>query len=214
VLRTHWFDEVEEASLRYQGIEDIKVFSHAGSLLFLGTVQEKEKGELRIGRGIYDLGSSVLRSQPFLSPRNRSCEKNWCYFHTATGDLRIVYEWSPLTILSEEGAELSADNKVPVLFRDVRGSTNGCLVGEDLWFLCHLVHHSSPRTYYHLLVVLDATTLAFKRHSILFKFSETWIEYALGLVVEADRLLISYSRNDGSSSIVSLTRETVEKELF
>ena len=214
VLRSHWFDEVEDASLRYQGIEDIKVFPHAGELLLMGTVQDKSTGDLRVGHGTYDLGLSVLKSRPFPSPRGRSCEKNWCYAHTATGDLRIVYEWSPLTICSETGTILSEDTKVPPLFRDVRGSTNGCLVEGEVWFLCHLVHHSSPRTYYHLLVVLDATTLALKRHSILFKFSEIWIEYALGLVVEADRLLISYSRNDASSSIVTLTREVVEKELF
>jgi hypothetical protein len=128
--------------------------------------------------------------------------------------LRIVYDWSPLTLCSEEGTVISEDSQVPVLLRDVRGSSNGCTVGDEVWFLCHFVHHSTPRTYYHLIVILDAKTLVFKRHSILFKFSDTWIEYALGLVVEADRLLISYSRNDASSSVLTLSRAVVEKELF
>jgi hypothetical protein len=214
VTSSRWLDDVEDASLRYQGIEDVKVFPHGQGLLFLGTVQDKGSGALRVGHGSYVLEGSVLKSRPFPSPKGRGCEKNWSYFHTATGDLRIVYDWSPLTICSELGTVISEDTKVPALLRDVRGSSNGCTVGDEVWFLCHFVHHSTPRTYYHLIVILDAKTLVFKRHSILFKFSETWIEYALGLVVEADRLLISYSRNDASSSVLRLLRTVVEKELF
>jgi hypothetical protein len=71
-----------------------------------------------------------------------------------------------------------------------------------------------PRTYYHLLVVLDGTTLALKRHSILFKFNDESIEYALGLVVETDRLLISYSRYDRTSAVMIMPRSVMEKELF
>jgi len=113
----------------------------------------------------------------------------------------------------------SRDTCVPEFFRDVRGSSHGqrvvCADGsEEIWFLCHLVHYTTPRHYYHLLVVLDGETHKLKRHSILFKFHDESIEYALGLVVEPRRLLISYSRMDRTSAIMEIPREAVEAELF
>jgi hypothetical protein len=140
--------------------------------------------------------------------------------HNAAGDLRVVYDWSPLTIGRLDGAHLvdmQKDSDVPAFFRDVRGSSNGCRVGGEVWFLCHLVHHSSPRHYYHIIVVLDAQTLKYVRHSVLFKFHGDPIEYALGLVVEPapeGRVLISYSRNDASSALLVMPRALVDAELF
>ena len=106
------------------------------------------------------------------------------------------------------------NKSVPPFFRDVRGSTHGMRFGGELWFLCHIANYTTPRTYYHLLVVLDGETLAIKRHSILFKFADESIEYALGLIVEAERLLISFSRYDRTSAVLTMPRTLMESELF
>lgn len=217
VLRTHWLDAVHDESLRYQGVEDVKMITDKGEILFLGTVEDKATGRITVGGGVYDTTKDRLLPTSFASPTGRVCEKNWCYFHTGAGDLRVVYEWSPLTIGTIQGGGLSVQTRstaVPLFFRDVRGSSNGCLVGDDIWFLCHLVEYSTPRHYYHLLIVLDAATSQYKRHSILFTFHGDPIEYALGLVVEPTRLVVSYSRMDRTSAILTLPREVVERELF
>jgi hypothetical protein len=217
VRSERWIDKVEREELRYQGIEDVKVFEHGSTLLFLGTIQHPVTGSLCIGHGTYELTGDCLHSTPFKSPQDRDCEKNWCYFHDSADDLRIVYDWMPLTtgrIANGELELLTSDRSVPAFFSDVRGSSNGFRVGGELWFLCHIANYTVPRTYYHLLVVLDGTTLALKRHSILFKFNDESIEYALGLVVETDRLLISYSRYDRTSAVMIVPRSVVEKELF
>jgi glycosyltransferase involved in cell wall biosynthesis len=222
VLREKWLDKVADETLRYQGVEDVKVFPHAGELLFLGTVQHPQTGNVTVGRGVYDVSGDKLVPVALHSPLGRSCEKNWAYFHTAAGEARVVYEWSPLTVGAVEGSGLkivSRCSEVPAFFRDVRGSSHGqrvvCADGsEEIWFLCHLVHYTTPRHYYHLLVILDGETLALKRHSILFKFHGECIEYALGLVVEPQRLLLSYSRMDRTSAVMEVPRDVVEKELF
>jgi hypothetical protein len=217
VRSERWIDKVEREELRYQGIEDVKVFEHGSTLLFLGTIQHPVTGSLCIGHGTYELTGDCLHSTPFKSPQDRDCEKNWCYFHDSADDLRIVYDWMPLTtgrIANGELELLTSDHSVPAFFSDVRGSSNGFRVGGELWFLCHIANYTVPRTYYHLLVVLDGTTLALKRHSILFKFNDESIEYALGLVVETDRLLISYSRYDRTSAVMIVPRSVMEKELF
>ncbi len=130
----------------------------------------------------------------------------------------MVYDWSPLTIADPadptELKILSKDTAVPPIFRDVRGSSNGCLVGDEVWFLTHLVQYCTPRHYYHMIVVLDANTLKVKRHSILFKFDGEGIEYSLGFVVEPDRCIFSYSTWDRTSAVLVLPRGVVEAELF
>jgi len=217
IYKSHWIDAVQNESLRYQGVEDVKVFSHCGELLFLGTVENPENGNVSVGHGSYDLGASMLRSTPFVSPLQNRCEKNWCYFHTHKGDLRVVYSWSPLRIGEVQGGNLvitSTNESVPPFFRDVRGSSNGCLVDDEVWFLCHLVEYSTPRHYYHVIVILDARTLLYKSHSILFKFHSDCIEYALGFLVEPTRLVFSYSRMDRTSAIMTLPCDIAKKELF
>jgi hypothetical protein len=86
--------------------------------------------------------------------------------------------------------------------------------GDELWFLTHYVAYSTPRHYYHCIVVLDAKTLAVKRHSTLFKFEGEKIEYSLGLVVEAERLLVTYSKWDAESVLAVYDRAAFEKEFF
>lgn len=221
VVREHWLDQVHREDIRYLGVEDVKVFSHEGNLRFMGTVQD-EQGRPRVGEGPYTLGSNVLVPQVYPSPTNAGCEKNWVYFHHG-GAPKVVYSWSPLTVGElRDGAFVTTDlvRDVPGFFRDLRGSTNGCLVPgagagtDELWFLTHYVAYSSPRHYYHCIVVLDAKTLAVKRHSTLFKFEGEKIEYSLGLVVEADRLLMTYSKWDAESVLAVYDRAAFEKEFL
>jgi glycosyltransferase involved in cell wall biosynthesis len=216
-LKTQWIDQVQDESLRYQGVEDVKVFSHCGDLLFLGTVEHPANGRVTVGHGLYDLSKDRLLSKAFDSPYNRGCEKNWSYFHDAEGNLRVVYEWKPLTIGTVNGDGLSIlrrDDAVPAILKEVRGSSHGSLLGDEVWFLCHLVQYSTPRYYYHMIVVLDAKTFAFKRHSILFKFHGDCIEYSLGFVLEAERALFSFSQMDRTSKVLVLPRDVFMRELF
>jgi len=222
-LCENWIDQVERPYLRYQGVEDVKVFEHKGELLFLGSVEDPDTGAIRVGHGTYTLDKDCLVSLPFQSPLGRGCEKNWCYFHDSNGDLRVMYDWSPMMVgkVVDGTLELLTTNaSVPAFFRDVRGSSHGVRVpsanggGTEVWFLCHIANYTTPRTYYHLLVVLDGETLEVKRHSILFKFADESIEYALGLIVETDRLLISFSRYDRTSAVLTMPRSLMIRELF
>jgi tetratricopeptide (TPR) repeat protein len=217
-VRSHWLDKVTNEHLRYQGVEDVKVFSHCGDLLFLGTVENPENGNVAVGHGKYDYTADRLVPTPFASPHNRGCEKNWCYFHNYDGDLRIVYEWSPLTIYEVDGPssikKLQSSTKVPAFFRDIRGSTNGVMVGDEVWFVCHLVEYTTPRHYYHIIVVLDSKTMEYKRHSIMFKFHGDCIEYCLGFVVEQERFIFSYSKMDRTSAVMVLDRTRGTELLF
>lgn len=216
VRKEHWIDKVERPHLRYQGVEDVKIFPSGDKLLFLGTVEDPDTGNIRVGHGEYTFTEDRLVSKPFQSPLNRGCEKNWCYVLNGGGDLRVVYDWSPLTIGMTDGDNLrilSRSTNVPSFFQDLRGSTNGVVVGAERWFLCHIANYTTPRTYYHMIVVLDEN-LAYKRNTILFKFHDVCIEYAIGMIVEDERVLITYSKMDRSSAIMEIPRAIVDTTLF
>jgi tetratricopeptide (TPR) repeat protein len=212
---THWISNIQHPERRYQGVEDCKVLAHKGSLHFVGTVED-DRGKIRIGSGVYDPTASSLRATAIPSPFGRDCEKNWCQFEDTNGDLRVVYEWSPLRIgRFEDGAlRLEHEHETPAWFRHVRGSSHGCAVADrnEIWFLCHLVHYTTPRHYYHLVVVLDKETLRYKRCSTPFKFEGDCIEYALGFVVEETRVLFSYSQMDRTSFLLEVPRALLERE--
>ena len=217
IYKSHWIDKVQDENLRYQGVEDVKIFSHCGDVLFLGTVENPSNGNVTVGHGKYDLTKPLLLSSPFESPTGNQCEKNWCYFHTSDGSLNVVYSWNPMVIGVPDGNNLAGrirNTNVPPFFKDLRGSSNGFRFENEIWFLCHLVEYSMPRHYYHCIVILDANTCDYKRHSILFKFHSDCIEYALGLVVEPKRLIFSYSRMDRTSALMTLSRDIAESELF
>jgi len=208
---THWISDVQFPERRYQGVEDCKILAHEGRLCFVGTVED-DAGRVCVGAGEYDPSASCLTATAIASPFGRPCEKNWCQFVDSKGALRVVYDWSPLRIGAMEKGSLllTSESPTPAWFRHVRGSSHGVTVKDEVWFLCHVVHYVTPRHYYHLIVILDRDTLAYKRCSTLFKFDGDCIEYALGFLVEETRVLFSYSQMDRTSFVMGVPRAALE----
>lgn len=209
-LNEEWFDLFEYKELQYQGVEDVKVFDYKNNLYYMGTCQNPSTGTLTIGKGVYS--KEGFTSPIFLtSPFNSTCEKNWV--DCGLSDGRFIYSWNPLRICRTNETDVIVEKTVQfdeAFFQDVRGSTNGFRFGEELWFLVHIVSHESPRYYYHMIVVLDLNFNLLK-YSTLFKFTEISIEYALGLIVEQERIVISYSTYDSTSNIICVPKNLIEK---
>ena len=207
-------DSLPHTTTTIQGYEDLRLLPRADGSLWCHAVAEVPNPEQRtiaIHMGPYTPGlPRPLRH--FASPTGRRCEKNWALFEDDAGTLRCVYEWSPLWLgtVTPTAVELEAPRPAPKDWAELRGGSNGTRVGDEIWFLTHLVHHTTPRVYYHRFVTLDATTLEPGRASVLFKFGASSIEYGLGLVVETDRVLITYSQNDATSTLLVLPRAEVE----
>jgi glycosyltransferase involved in cell wall biosynthesis len=216
IEQSHWFDAIAVPELQYQGVEDVRIFEDQyGRIQFAGTVQDPSTKKLRMGHGIYNRTQNTLFPDIYQSPENRDCEKNWSYFRGADGSTKIVYEWNHLKVLDGDGKLISTDTTTPGFFQHLRGSSNGAPAGNgEIWFLTHFVEYSAPRNYYHLIVVLDAATQKVKRWSAPFKFNGDPIEYGLGLVVEPDRILMSYSCWDRSATVISVPRATFETTYF
>ena len=229
----------ENNNLRYVGMEDLKPYSigndgndgndngngndndNANSIAFVGTCQSPTSGNISIGYGQMNLSTdSKLKYDVVNTPYNKGCEKNWVFFNSSNDDLQVIYEWYPLTIgkINKQNEIVSLDIKttknMPPFFRNTRGSSNGCEYNGEIWFLCHVVEYCQPREYYHFFAIFNKKTMDIKRWSNLFKFEGEKIEYALGMVVDESRIIISYSKWDSEPTIGIYNKEKVESELF
>jgi hypothetical protein len=139
----------------------------------------------------------------------------------------MIYGWFPLTIGNiEDDPEKTIDNKnqiikkyrttnqqnTPNFFRWVRGSTNGINIGDEIWFICHLVSYEERRYYYHLFVVLDSNTMELKKYTRLFTFEKEKVEYTLGFVYfeQKNQFLIGYSVLDSKTKYLMISKNNID----
>lgn len=218
---------------RYVGIEDLKPYfgtssgtssGSAASGVFMGTIQSPRTGNISVGYGKMDLGKIIgCNTSPSLDYSvvetvwDKTCEKNWVFY----GDNKLIYSWYPLItgkIVEKEDKSLQFEETgnyaMPEYFRDVRGSTHGYEFDGEVWFLCHLVEYCQPREYYHFFVVMDKDTMKPKRWTYLFKFEGEKIEYALGMIVNENNIVVSYSKWDSEPTIGIYDKFKVEMEMM
>lgn len=231
--------DIDYVDRQYMGIEDIRLFREAsGEIKFIGTGYH-QNNTIGVVQGIYNpnvdnininMNTTVLKSneiKPALNI-NATCEKNWVYVKYK-GKTHVIYSWYPLKIgicdNSDNVLDIVEEKPMPLIFKHVRGSTCGFAytnelkqmreVGQsevdqsEVWFVVHLVSYESPRYYYHMLVIFDEQ-LSLKRYSAPFKFEEESIEYCLGLVVEKERVIMTYSTWDRTTKIGIYNKKYIE----
>jgi len=214
IIESHDFDDNEKYANfdnprgLFFGEQDIRLYNFNDKTIYTGITSYIGNDEKKIGvvLGEYGSGSRIIPS-----PNNRQCEKNWALFHT-DNDLYCLYEWYPLSIYKIDENVLSTYKKTetPEFFKLIRGSTNGYIVNDEIWFVCHIVSHQKERHYMHLIVILDSVTFDIKRFTFPFKFEKTPIEYCLGLIVNDNDVIFTYSTNDSSSNILRVTKKQLE----
>jgi glycosyltransferase involved in cell wall biosynthesis len=209
----------------YVGLEDIRLYIE-GDTMFYNANRGLKSGDMTVETGQIALETKSTKNVRW--PKGKySLEKNWVLF----GSNRVIYHWNPeLTIGTivrtahkSEYAEDSLSyfkelkrNPVPPFFNSLRGSTNGVVIKDELWFICHSVSYEDRRYYYHIVVVLDRETLAVRRYTPFFTFEGEKVEYTLGFVYleKTDILLIGYSLYDKCAKYMSVSREYFEGEMI
>jgi tetratricopeptide (TPR) repeat protein len=206
---------------RYIGVEDIRIFydNYSNKMLYIGTGYHKNNS-IGVVSGEYNVKEHKLSSIDEITPFCHStCEKNWVFVDIKQS-VNIIYKWYPLQICKinqeKKTLDLAETKEMPKIFSHARGSTCGfnyvkrtslaininnkndtdnisITINEiEIWFVLHMVSYENPRHYYHIFAVFDES-MNLLRYSAPFKFHTEPIEYCLGLVVEDDRVLITYS---------------------
>lgn len=213
----------------YVGLEDVRIMGHSGKLYFNAN-RGIEQGNMVIEHGLINLKSRSTLSNLIEIDGQRNIEKNWVMFENSARELKIIYGWFPLrigNIIDHPNSKIDDKNnpikkmiithevKTPNFFRWLRGSTNGQIIGNEIWFICHLVSYEDRRFYYHIFVSLDSKTMELKRYSRIFTFEREKVEYTLGFVYMEDtrELLIGYSIMDRETRYMTISKDKVE-EMF
>ena len=213
----------------YVGIEDIRLFICNDTLYFNGNRSVKTQN-MCIEFGKINLLSQQTVSTIVRCENQTQIEKNWILFKDSTNQMKMIYNWYPMTIGShmdhpehlideknKPNTFLTITHKIdtPHFFKHLRGSTNGINIGNEIWFICHIVSYESRRYYYHVIVVIDDTSYEVKRYTKMFTFEKEKVEYTLGFeyLQEKRQFIIGYSTMDNCTKYMLVDESSID-ELF
>lgn len=192
----------------YVGLEDVRIYSKDNTL-FYNANRGLDMHKITIELGSVDYNAET-QIESTLVNADKDIEKNWVKIESTD---KIIYGWSPLSIGTIENQQFAETQRydTPNFFRYLRGSTNGVKIGDEIWFICHIVSYEDRRYYYHVVVMIDAETLALKRYTKLFTFEGEKVEYTLGFVeYDASSLLIGYSIMDKETKYIVVQKGDLE----
>ncbi len=191
-----------------EGLEDCRLFRWCDSWWLIGTVRDSTAvGTARVALGRLDLerGDAVIRELAELpSPDPSLHEKNWAPF--VEGDaLHLLYRWHPRRVLSWDGTSLAvaSERAGDAEQLDWRGSSQGARAAGGWLFVVHEVSASNAgRRYLHRFAhVGDGGGV---RWSSAFTFTGTPVEFAAGLAVNGDTVVVSFGVNDATAALAVL----------
>jgi hypothetical protein len=220
------------------GLEDIRLFhGNNGKVRFIATnVEYSPASKNRMVLGTYDLDTATYRDCSVVIPPdpNSWCEKNWIPILFSDKDSgvkeeRFIYKWSPMEIGRVEpttnqlqivlryevqpwifsrlrGSTSFVDAPLDVIPKELReeGSTAEYLVG-----LAHFSEEHLPRHYYHLLILLEKSTLKPVRYSRVFYFEKLSIEFCIGMAVRESRYVFWISRFDRDPVCIEVSTDAL-----
>jgi tetratricopeptide (TPR) repeat protein len=211
VVKECFLDYKNEYDNRYVGLEDVRIMSFDNQIYYTAN-RGLSGNKMVIEHGIIDTTRFITEHVKHLEyDHQRQIEKNWVMFEE-NNVMKMVYNWYPMVIGIVEDTKFKTTNtiKTPYLFRFLRGSTNGISVGNEIWFLCHVVSYEDRRYYYHIIVMMDKTTHALK-YTRMFTLEQEKVEYSLGFLYQEDsnELWIGYSLMDRETKYMSIQKSTI-----
>lgn len=214
------YDNEEDG--RYVGQEDVRLFYNENTeTLYYNANRGLKNGNMCVEHGIIDMNQQTCKQSQMLKYNGRTLEKNWVLVPRSDNDSEnlFVYGWYPLVIGNvDENSEFCEKMTIqtPGCFRHVRGSTNGIIVGNEIWFLVHNVSYEDRRYYYHMWIALDKKDYSLKRYSSFFTFEGEKVEYSLGVafVEKENKIIIGYSVMDRECKFVEYELDCIDSMLI
>jgi hypothetical protein len=206
----------------YVGLEDVRLFE-TDSTIYYNCNRGIHYHNIKVEHGILDKYAKLASKSVLLQKRGSSdIEKNWVIIDKKDGEIYCIYKWSPLVIgkivrdQNEPDSpptifETVYEHPTPGCFKQLRGSTNGVRIDNEIWIMTHSVSYEDRRYYYQMFVILDATTYKPKRYTPWFTFEKKKVEYSLGFVYvkHLDSFLIGYSLMDCETKYMTVERNII-----
>lgn len=148
------------------------------------------------------------RKTKLITQNYHKWEKNWTLFDY--NDIpHIIYKWYPLHIckINDLKLDLVEVKNMPDIFAFCRGSTNGFTYNDMIWFIVH--KSTTYKSYFHMLVIFDKY-MNLKGYISDFKFENCIVEFCLGLIINNNDIIISYSTYDSNCKIGIYDKKQIE----
>jgi hypothetical protein len=208
-----------------EGIEDIRLFVSNGKIKFIGsTLGYSYCDKIRMVIGDYDVDTNTCANvMDIVPPTETWCEKNWAPVRLPSDENGFIYKWFPMEIgrvvplddsLTKGKLEIVITHETPEAFRKMKGSTAFQEYSETEWIgVVHFSEETSPRQYFHRMVVLDKQTLKITRFSDIFCFEKAGVEFCIGFKI-SDKITFWISQMDRDPKMVEMCFSIFSKSSF
>lgn len=204
-------------SIPYIGIEDIRLFNFNNEIYFIGSAYNKNTDKICIVSNKYNLGSNKYKPI-FITPSFKTTnnwEKNWVFFNN-NNELNVIYKWNPIYICkinyNTQKLDLIKENSdVPDFFTKFRGSTNGIEYENNIWFIVHIQNKlfEGKKYYTHVFVCFNKN-MELIGYSNEFNFENNIVEFCIGLIINNNNFVITYSTLDKTTKMCVLSSDYVK----
>jgi len=200
----------------YIGIEDIRLFNFNNEIYFIGSSYNKNTDKIGIVSNKYNLNSDKYNPM-FITPSFKTTnnwEKNWVFFNN-NNELNVIYKWKPIYICkinynTKKLDLIKENNNVPEIFNKFRGSTNGIEHDNKIWFIVHIQNKLfETKKYYTHVFVCFSKNMELLGYSNEFNFENNIIEFCIGLMINNNNFVITYSTLDKTTKMCVLSSHYV-----
>lgn len=232
-------DFIKEQNYPHLGLEDIRIFKFKDNYYYISTYFDEKRNITSVSSSIfnindnsYKLKNNIILSNNYDTTKINIIEKNWSFFEY-NNELCVVYMWHPLQIgkinyNTNKMDIIEIKYNVPNCFTDIRGTTCGYIINNEIWFVLHKCisnqkykynrgDHSNNNntTYYnyqHCFAVFDLN-MNLLRFSEMFKLGGCKVEFCTGLIVKEDKVILSYSLLDIESKVSIYAMDTINNSI-
>jgi mannosyltransferase OCH1-like enzyme len=207
-----FLEESIDKNILFNGMEDIRLFNYNNKLYYVGSIYDNIRKVISISSNIYNydiskytINKKIIYPNFYNLDKIYKYEKNWGFFNY-NNKLAVVYSWYPI-IISEIDYEKNILNiidykyNIPEYFKETSGSTPGYTINNEIWFVLHKVQiGDNNRNYQDFFAVFDLD-MNLLRYSELFKYDDVMIQFCVGLIIEPDRIILSYGTMDNTCNV-------------
>ena len=214
----NFFNEVDfkyffpkNSSSKYIGVEDIRLLDFNNELYFIGSLYNPENNKVQIVSNKFkNFENPTIINPTFETSFN--WEKNWVFFNNKN-NINIIYKWYPLYICNIDYLNNSLNliksiENLPDVFKNFRGSTNGIIYNEKIWFIVH-EQNKNIKSYLHCFVVFNKN-MDLLGYSKEFNFENNLVEFCLGFELSYNNnFIITYSTLDSTTKLAIFLPEYI-----
>ena len=213
-----FINKPEISKNNYIGIEDIRLFNFKDKIYYIGSIYNPGTNRIEISSQEYIIGENYKTNiiRPSFQTNNKN-EKNWAFFEN-NDEMLVIYKWYPIYVckINYETKNLNLIRQINVskVFKKFRGSTNGVLWDNKIWFIVHTQNNLNSIKYYtHNFVVLkrDFTVYGYTER---FNFENYLVEFCVGMTTRNNNFIVTYSTLDCSTKLCVLSCKFINSLLI